>query len=95
MLITKHESVDLKNCDGPADSAEYSSDTWDAYKMIGEYNLETSKKLMIVFDYIIADIISNRELNPVVTDLLIRDKKLNILLLALRKLFFKLLKEII
>ena len=48
------------------------------YKNIEEYNPIKKRKTSIVFDDMIADMLSNNKLNPVVTELFIRGKKLNI-----------------
>ena len=48
------------------------------YKNIEEYNLGKKRKVLIVFDYMIVDMINNKKLNPVVTELFIRGRKLNI-----------------
>ena len=40
-----------------------------------EFNPEKKRKILIVFDDMIADMINNKELNPVVTELFIRGKK--------------------
>ena len=53
----------------------------DVYKNIEEYNIGKKPKILIVFDDIIADLINNKKLNPVVTELFIRGRKLNISLL--------------
>ena len=37
-----------------------------------------TKKILIVFDDIIADMVSNKKVNPVVTELFIRGRKVNI-----------------
>ena len=50
----------------------------DVYKNIEEYNLGKKRKLLIVFDDMIVDVINNKKLNPVVTELFIRGKKLSI-----------------
>ena len=50
----------------------------DVYKNIEEYNLGKERKMLIVFDYMIADMINNKKLNPVVTEVFIRDRKINI-----------------
>ena len=39
---------------------------------------EMKRKVLIVFDDMIADMINNKKLNPVVTELFIRGRKLNI-----------------
>ena len=64
------------------------------YKNIEEYNLGKKRKVLIVFNDMITDMIINKKLNPVVTELLIRDSKLNISILFITKLCFKVPKEV-
>ena len=52
----------------------------DVYKNIDEYNTDKEHKLLIVFDDMIADVINNKILNSVVTELFIRGRKLIIYL---------------
>ena len=59
----------------------------DIYNNIEEYNLNKKRKLLIVFDDMIADILSKEKLNPTVTELFIRGRKLNICLVISRKVF--------
>ena len=47
-------------------------------KNIEEYNPNEKRKILIVFNDIIADMLSNKKLNPRVTDLFVRCEKLNI-----------------
>ena len=47
------------------------------YKNIQEYN-SNKKTFLIVFDDIVADILNNKRLNSIVTELSIRGRKLNI-----------------
>ena len=47
------------------------------YKNIEEYNPNKERKIMIVFDDMIVDMLSNKTLNPVVNELSIRCRKLN------------------
>ena len=54
---------------------EYSNDMQDVYKNIEDYNPGTKRRILIVFDDMIADMINNKKLNPVVTELFIRGKK--------------------
>ena len=58
---------------------EYSNDMDDVYKNIEEYNPNKKRKILIVFDDMIADMVFNKKLNPIVTQLVIRGRKLNIL----------------
>ena len=50
----------------------------DVYKNIDEYNVDKERKVLIVFDDMIADMINNKKLNSILTELFIRGKKLNI-----------------
>ena len=50
----------------------------DIYKDIEGYNPNMKRKILIVFDDMIADMLSNKKPNPVVTELFIRGRKLNI-----------------
>ena len=66
---------------------EYSSDMDDIYKNIDECNPNKKRKIVIVFDSLIADMLSNVNLKPVVTELFIRGRKLNITLAFITILF--------
>ena len=59
------------------------------YKNTEEYN---PSKMLIVFDDTIADIFSNKKLNPIVTELLIRGRKLNISLVFITQSYFSMPK---
>ena len=62
---------------------------FDAYKNIDEYNVDKDRKILIVFDDMVADMIHNKKLNSVVTELLIRGRKLNIFLVFIIQSYFK------
>ena len=66
---------------------EYSSDMDNIYKNIDECNPNKKRKIFIVLDDLIADMLSNENLKPVVTDLFIRGRKLNITLAFITILF--------
>ena len=50
----------------------------DVYKNIEDYNPSKNRKILIVFDDMTADMINNKKLNPVVTELFTRGRKLGI-----------------
>ena len=77
-LINKRESTKLKHFNDPKAFIEYSNDIQDVYKNIGEYNTDKERKILIVFDDMIADMINNKKLNSIVTELFIRSRRLNI-----------------
>ena len=47
-----------------------------------------------IFDYLIADMINNEKLNPIITELFIRDKKLNISIVFITQSYFKVPKDV-
>ena len=55
----------------------------DVYKNINYYNPNKENKILIVFDDMIADLIQNKKLNSIVTELFIRRRKLNISLVVI------------
>ena len=60
----------------------------DIYEIIEEHNPNKRRKILIVFDDIIADMLSNKKLNPVVTESSIKGRKLNISLVFITQLYF-------
>ena len=66
----------------------------DIYKNIKEYNPNEKCKILIVFDEMIADILSNKKPDPIVTELLIRGRKLNISLICITQSYFAVPKNI-
>ena len=93
-LITKRESTGLNHFNDPKVFIEYSNDMQAVYKNIDEYNANKERKILIVFDDIIADMINNKKLNSIVTELFIRGKKLNISLVFFTQLYFKVPKDV-
>ena len=63
-------------------------------KILKKYNLGRKLKTLIVFDDMIADIINNEKLNPVVTELFIRGKKINISIVFITQSYFKVPKDV-
>ena len=71
-LINKRKSTGVKYFHDPKAFTEYSSDMQDVYENIDEYNLDKERKILIVFDDMIADMINNKKINSVLTELFIR-----------------------
>ena len=66
----------------------------DVYKNIDHYNPDKENKILIVFDDMIADMINNKKLNSIVTELFIRGRKLNISLVFITQSYFKVPKDV-
>ena len=93
-LINKRESVGINHFNNPKAFIEYSNDTHDVYKNIDDYNPDKENKILIVFDDMIAAMIHNKKLNSIVTELLIRGRKLNIYLVFISQSYFKVSKDV-
>ena len=59
----------------------------DIYK-IEEYNQTREHKILIVFDDMNADMVNNKEINPIITELFIRSRNLNISLVFITQSYF-------
>ena len=66
----------------------------DVYKNIEDYNLGKERKILIVFDDMIADMINNKKLNPIVIELFIRGRKVNISIVFIKQSYFKVPKDV-
>ena len=66
----------------------------DVYKNIDEYNADKECKILVVFDDMTADMINNKKLNSIVTELFIRGRKLNISLVFITQSYFKVPKDV-
>ena len=88
-LINKRKKVGQNNFYDPKAFMEYSNDMQDVYKNIEDYNPGKKRKILIVFDDMIADMINNKKLNPILIELFIRGRKLNISIVFITQLYFK------
>ena len=61
---------------------------------IDHYNPDKENKILIVFDDMIADMINNKKLNSIITELFIRGRKLNISLVFITQSYFKVPKDV-
>ena len=93
-LSNKRENIGLKHFNDPKAFYEYSNDMQDVYKNINEYNIDKERKILIVFDDMIADMINNNQLNSIITELFIRGRKLNISLVFITQSYFKVPKDV-
>ena len=66
----------------------------DIHENIEKYIPNKKQKILIVFNDMIADMLSNKKLNPTVTELFIRGRKLNISLVFITQSYFPVPKNI-
>ena len=88
MLINKRESTALMHLNDSNAFIEYSNDMDDIYKNIEKYNPNKRRKILIVFDDMIADMLNNIKLYPIVNELFIRGRKLNITFAFITQSYF-------
>ena len=93
-LINKREKVGLNHFNDPKAFMEYSNNMQDVYRNIEDYNPIKKRKILIVFDDMIAGMINNNKLNPIVTELFIRGRKLNISIVFITQSYFKVPKDV-
>ena len=92
LLSNKREKVGSNYLNDSKAFIEYSNDMDDIYKTIEILNPNKNRKILIVFDYIIDDMLISRKLHPIVTKLFIRGRKLNISLAFITYCYFPVLK---
>ena len=95
-LINKREKVGLDHFKSNDLKAfmEYFNDMQDVYKNIEDYSPIKKRKVLIIFDDMIADMNNNNKLNPIVTELFIRGRKLNISIVFITQSYFKVPKDV-
>ena len=93
-LINKRKSTGLRYFNDPNAFIEYSNGMHDVYKNINHYNPNKENKILIFVDDMIADMINNKKVNSVVTELFIRGRKSNISLVFITQSYFKVPKDV-
>ena len=88
-LIKIREKVGIDHHNDPRAYIEYSNGMRDVHKNIGDYNPDLENKMLIAFDDMIANMIQNKKLDSIVTELFISSRKLNIFLVFITQSYFK------
>ena len=71
-----------------------SNDMQDVHKNIDDYNPRKKRKVLMVFDDMIADMINNKNLDSIITEFFIRGRKLNIFIVFIKQSYFKVPKDV-
>ena len=93
LLIKKLENAGIKNLNDPNAFIEYSNTMDDVYNNIDDYNSKRKRKVLFVFDDMIADIMTNKKFQATIKELFIRCRKLNISLVFITQSYFSVPKE--
>ena len=92
-LINKREQAGIKNLDDAKAFIEYSDDMNDVLDDINNYNKNRDKKVLIVFDDMIADIEHNKKFERIIKELFYRARKINVSILFIMQSYFRALKD--
>ena len=92
-LINKREQAGIKNLNDPHAFIEYSDDMNDVLDDINEYNKNRDKKVLIVFDDMIADIEYNKNFKRIIKELFYRARKINVSIVFITQSYFRALKD--
>ena len=93
-LIKKRENSGIKNLGHPISFTEYSNTINDVYKNTADYNPKRKRKILIVFDDMIADIMTNKKFQAIIRELFIRCRNLNISIIFITESYFSVLTYI-
>ena len=92
-LINKREQAGIKNLNDPNAFTEYSDDMSDVLDDINNYNKNIDKKVLIVFDDMIADIEYNKNFKRIIKELFYRAHKINVSVVFITQSYFRALKR--
>ena len=93
-LIKKREDAGIKHLNDPNAFIECSNTMDDVYENIHDYNSSRKRKILIVFDDMIADIMTNKKFQTIIKELFIRCRKLNISLVFITQSYFSVPKDV-
>ena len=92
-LTNIREQVELKNLNDSTAFIEYSNYMNDVLDDINKYNKNRDKKVLIVFDDMIADIEYNKNFKRIIKELLYRARKINVSIVFITQSYFRALKD--
>ena len=93
-LTNKREQASIKNLNDPHAFIEYSDDMDDVLDDINNYNKNRDKKVLIVFDDMIADIEYNKNFKRIIKELFYRARKINVSVVFITRSYFRALKDV-
>ena len=93
-LIKNHKNTGIKHLNDPNAFIECSNTMDDVYENINDYNPIRKRKILIVFDHIIVDIMTNKKFQAIIKELFIRCRKLNISFVFITQSYFRVPKDV-
>ena len=92
-LINKREQAGTKNLNDLHAFIEYSDDMNDVLDDINNFNKNRDKKVLIVFDDMIADIEYYKKVKRIIKELFFRARKINVSIVFITQSYFRALKD--
>ena len=89
MLVNGREKIGIETLKNPKAFIDYSQTTDDVCENLEDHNQTKKRRVLMVFNEMIADMESNKKLSPIVVELLLRGRKLNISLVFISQSYFK------
>ena len=93
-LIKTRKDIGIKYVNNPNAFIECSSTMNDVYENINDYNSNRRRNILIVFDGMIADIVTNKKFKAIIKELFIRCRKRNISLVFITQSYFSVSKDV-
>ena len=94
ILIKKCENAGIKHLNDPNAFIECSNTMDDVYENIHDYNSRRKRKILIVFDDMITDIMTNKKFQSIIVELFMRCRKLNISLVFITQSYLSVSKVV-
>ena len=93
-LIKNRENAEIKHLNNTKAFIDYSNTMNDVYENTDLYNLNRNRKVLIVFDDMIADIMANKNFQSIIKELFIKCRKKNISLVFITQSYFSVPKDV-
>ena len=94
ILIKKRKDAGIKHLNDPNAFIECSNTMDDVYENIHDYNSSRKRKILIVFDDMIASIMTNKRFQAIIKKLFIICRKLSISLVFITQSYFTVPKDV-
>ena len=94
VLIKKHKDAGIKHLNDSNAFIKYSNSMDDVYEIICNHNLSRKRKILIIFEGMIADIMTNRKFQAIIKELFIECRKFNISLVFITQSYFSVPKDV-
>ena len=92
-LTNNRKNAGIKHFNDPTAFIEYSNDMDDVFTNIDECNKQRKRKVLIIFDDMIVDIMSSKNFKAIIKELFIRCRKLNISIVFITQSYFRAPKD--